>query len=231
MSHPVCKNCGATNDVSKAICPYCKSSLGPAAEKSTASSADSSLGSINRLYLEGKLDQAVHLIAAALKDKPTLEEDVGFLILQSKCLIETEAPNAKIKAVLHKACLLAPKNLEVIDYLEIIDAKEKLEFVSKILGEQALEKVIRRSPKNPHAHFLMGAHLFWIRNNHEQAQHHLKQAISSRPNLLRAWACLGALYRLTGQEEQAVRAFRKCLELETNPQMIQYFKSLLHSAA
>ena len=34
----------------------------------------------------------------------------------------------------------------------------------------------------------------------------IEQCVGTRPNMLRAWACLGALHRLTGHEDLARRA-------------------------
>jgi hypothetical protein len=152
----VCPNCGAPSGPSVGVCPFCKTTLSGIARKE-----DRTITSIRRLYTDGKIDKALVLSNVLEREKPKMLENVGFLLLFAKILIETEGATSKIRNLLTKAFLLDPDNQEASEYLEIIEAKTQLKKGLNDLGEQTLKNIIRRSPRNPHALFLLGTHLFW----------------------------------------------------------------------
>jgi hypothetical protein len=43
------------------------------------------------------------------------------------------------------------------------------------------------------------------------------------PNFLRAWGCLGAIYKKLGNAQLAQMAFQKCAAIETNQNMKNFF--------
>jgi tetratricopeptide (TPR) repeat protein len=221
-----CGRCGALSSPSVGTCPYCKSVFEPPAGQGQGSARE-----LVTLYAEGKIEKALSLFMATRGQSPELDQDASFLLLGAKILFETEGPLGTIKALLMKAHLLAPEHSEIVDYLELTDAKEKLDLGSGDLAEQALKNLIRRTPKNPHALFLLGSHLYWSKKETEMSARYLQTCVANRPTFLRAWACLGAIYRATGHTDLSENAFRKCLQLETNPRMIAYFKSLIGQSA
>ncbi len=89
-----------------------------------------------------------------------------------------------------------------------------------------LKSILRRSPQNAHANFLLGSHLFWVEKQNGKAIKFLETAVRERPNFLRAVACLGALYQTMGNQPLAARSFRKCKDLESDPSMKKYFSEL-----
>jgi cytochrome c-type biogenesis protein CcmH/NrfG len=221
----ICPNCGAPSGPSVGVCPFCKTTLSGIIRKE-----DQTITSIRRLYRDGKIDRALVLSNVLEREKPKMLENVGFLLLFAKILIETEGATSKIRNLLTKAFLLDPENEEASEYLEIIDAKTQLKKGLNDLGEQTLKNIIRRSPTNPHALFLLGTHLFWTEGLTSEAIKHLERCLEVRPNFLRAWACLGTIYRQIGQPALAVRAFRRCTALETNQRMRDYFKGMIESS-
>ena len=222
MASAVCENCGAENNPSLVVCPYCRATI-----PQTGVQPDSSLAKIASLYAEGKVDKALQLIATLERERPKTENDAAFLVLYCKILFESEGPLGKLRILLGKAFVVAPANPEVMEYLEILDAREKFDLGMKEIGENTLKALLKRSPKNFHALFMLGTHLFWAKRDVDMAMHYLERCVLIRPTLLRAWACLGAIYKATGRKELSACAFRKCIELETNPQMRNYFKSLM----
>jgi Flp pilus assembly protein TadD len=221
-----CSKCGALSSPSVGTCPFCKSVFEPAGQSAGGTSVE-----LVKLYAEGKVERALQLFTATRAQTPDLDKDPGLLLLGAKILLETEGPLGTIKTVLMKGHLVAPENTEIVDYLELTDAKEKLDIGSGGLAEQALKNLVRRSPKNPHALFLLGSHLFWSKKETEISARYLQTCVSCRPTFLRAWACLGAIYRTIGHADLAENAFRKCLALESNPRMIAYFQSLISKTA
>ncbi|MDZ4083715.1 MAG: hypothetical protein U1E10_12310 [Bdellovibrionales bacterium] len=214
----VCSGCGATSGPSVGICPFCKTLM-------TSSSDGNSLQekSIAQLYEKGRLDLALVLAKKLYTEDPASKKDIGFLMLFAKILIDTEGPSSLTKGVLSEAHLLDPSNQDVMDYLELMEIKTYLKKGHNDTGEVQLKNLIRRSPGNTHAHFLLGTHLFWTDEQPQMAIPHLEICVRQSPNFLRAWGCLGAVYKKLGNSQLAMRAFQKCAELETESKMKEYF--------
>jgi len=133
----------------------------------------------------------------------------------------------EIKRLIAKAFVLAPTNPDVADYKALAEAKEKFDIGLKKHGEDAIRTLLQRRPNNPHALLLIGTQLFWNKTELDEAIRYLERSVQQRSVLLRGWSCLGAAYATAGKRAQAERAFRKCLDLETHPKMIEYFQQAL----
>lgn len=214
----VCSGCGAPSSPSVGVCPFCKTVMAKADGESSPTSE-----ALSRLYQEGNLVGALNLATGMLKAKPELSQDLSFALCYAKILIEAEGPSSRIRSVLGEAHISAPQNPEILDYLEIIEAKNLFKKGANDPGESALRKLLRRSPTNVHAHFLLGTHLFWVENDLTGAIPHLETCVRLHSNFLRAWGCLGAIYKKLGNAQLAQTAFRKCASLETNPAMREFF--------
>ena len=221
----VCKSCGAASGPSVGICPFCKSVMASAADDENPT-----LKAVRKAFQEGRTDQALVLAKELEKAKPALRKDASFALLMAQILIEAEAPSSQVRALLMEAILEGGEKPELQDYLDIVQAKGLLGHEAKDAGEVLLGAVLRRSPHNVHAHFLLGSHLFWVEKQPGKALKHLEEAVKSRPVFLRAVACLGALYQTLKNPALAAKCFRKCKELEGSPAMKKYFDDLLKAA-
>ncbi len=166
------------------------------------------------------------LTQAAEKSNAKLLKNPKFALLYAKILIEADGPSSKIKSILAHALLDDPDNVECAEYMEVVEAKSNFSREVNDLGEIALQNIIRRSPKNVHALFLLGSHLFWIQGDTQRALLYLEQCVRLRTNFLRALACLGAVYKKLGQPQQSARIFKRCAALENNNEMKAYFQKL-----
>ncbi len=216
--NPICTGCGAMSGPSVGICPFCKSVMRSSDGHETASHA-----LFQKNYNEGKLEHALTLGTSMLKADPKLKTDLQFVLPYVKVLIESEAPSSQTRSLLVEAHMHAPENTDVLDYLEILEAKTYLKKGPNDTGEVMLKNIIRRSPKNTHAHFILGTHLFWVENDSTLALVHLEACVRLQPNFLRAWGCLGAIYKKMGNTQLAQLAFNKCAAIETNPNMREFF--------
>jgi predicted Zn-dependent protease len=216
----VCDGCGAPSSPSVGVCPFCKVVM-------AGSTADDNhtYGAFVKLYTDGNLERALNLGNEMLKSKPELKADALFVMTFVKVLIESEAPTSTIRSILAEAHLLSPANLEISEYLEVIEAKGLLKKGLNNAGELMLRNILRRSPQNVHAHFFLGANLFWGDNEPTMAIPHLETCVRLCPNFLRAWGCLAALYKKMGNSQLAQKAFQKCASIETNPNMKEFFES------
>jgi predicted Zn-dependent protease len=217
----ICSSCGAPSGPSTGVCPFCKAVL----DAGAASESDRSLNDLKRLYREGALARALALGATLESSKPKLLENVSFLVLFAKILLESEGPTTKIKGLLGKAYALKSEDSEVTDYLEITEAKSMLVRDKDDAGEQRLKDLLRRSPDNVHALFFLGAHLFWMCDDSGTAIRLLERCVSRHPGFLRAWGCLGAIYEKLGNAPLSAKAFQRCVALESEPGMKAFFKS------
>ncbi|MCO5144486.1 MAG: hypothetical protein M9962_15515 [Oligoflexia bacterium] len=217
-----CDNCGAPSGPSVGVCPYCKSIF-----SSKKSKENPTIANIKSLFEKGDLNRALSLATLAEKNKPELVESASFGLIYAKILLETEAPSSKIKSILQKALMANPESQDLMDYLEILDAKGKLRHNKEDSGELELKNLLRRSPKNTHALFILGSHLFWVENDIRTALIYLEGAVKERPNFLRANACLASLYKKMGAVPKAKKLFQKCLTMEDNPEMKDFFRKLI----
>lgn len=214
----ICSGCGAASGPSVGICPFCKAVMTSLNNKNFEQE-----NSISQLYEKGRLDIALNLAKKMYNSDPESKKDVSFLLLYSKILIDTEGPTSLIKGILSEAYLIDPKSKEVLDYIDITEAQGYLKRGLNDTGEVLLKNLIRRSPNNLHAHFLLGAHLFWSDEQSQLAIPHLETCVRLAPNFLRAWGCLGAIYKKMGNPQLSKRAFLKCVELETENKMKEFF--------
>lgn len=214
----VCPGCGAASGPSVGVCPFCKAILTSPDDKNFEQES-----SVAKTYESGRLDLALTLAKKLYQTDEASKKDVGFLLLYAKILIDTEGPTSLIKSVLAEAHLLAPSNQDVLDYIELVEAKSYLKKGLNDSGEVQLKYLLRRSPKNVHAHFLLGTHIFWADQQSQAAIPYLETCVRLSPNFLRAWGCLGAIYKKMGNAQLAMRAFQKCMELEPETKMKEYF--------
>ena len=218
----VCSGCGAISSPSVGICPYCKTlmSSGPKTE------ASASVDQITRFYNEGNLTQALTVGRDLFRHKPELFEQPAAALIMAKVMIETEAPSSETRAMLVRANVAHPGHPELTEYLEILEARSYLRS-GPDAGEVMLVALLRRSPQNVHAHFVLGSHLFWTEKDSGSAIPHLETCVRLRPNFLKAWACLGALYKQLGNEQLSSYAFEKCITMEGNPVMKDFYQKQL----
>lgn len=227
-----CEHCGAPASADASTCAYCLSPLFASGANrndgdSKGATNSNAVAGLRKLYAEGKTLAALGVLQHLYRDAPDAEKDPNVLLLHVKLLFETEGAVGEIKRLVAKAFVLAPNNPDVIDYRTLAEAKEKLDLGLKKHGEEAIRALLGRRPNNAHALLLIGTHLFWHRTQLDEAIRYLERSVQQRPVLLRAWSCLGAAYASAGRNIQAERAFRKCLELETHPKMIEYFQQAL----
>lgn len=239
----ICENCGASQPSGATACDFCLSALTPpqpppqresaqaGADPKRRPVAESSLPGLMKLYGEGRVQEVQALLTALYKQRPEAEQDVDILMLNVKVLLETDGTIGQTKQAMHKAYVLAASRADVQEYFQLVGAKEKIESSRKEKGESELKALLKRSPNNAHAMLLLGTHCFWALNDVAGAIRYLENCLRVRPVMLRAWACLGAIHTSEGRYAQAERAFLKCLEYETTPAMISYFKSMLSKRA
>jgi cytochrome c-type biogenesis protein CcmH/NrfG len=191
------------------------------AEKKTPAVAN-----IKKAFNEGRLEQALSLAKALETQKPDSLKSKEFVLLYAQILLEAGGPSTKIKGLLNQALIEHPSDQQLLDYLEIAEAESNLSREKDDAGEAALTNIIRRSPENVHALFLLGSHLFWVEKDAQRALRYLEQCVRLRPNFFRAKACLAALYKALKMDDLAVSFCNECAAKASDPKMKQFFADL-----
>lgn len=192
-------------------------------EKSKSAQQTSSL---MELCESGRTDMAL-VVARKMYTEEKYKKDINFLLTYVKILIDIEAPSSQVNGLLAEAHMVDSKNQEVLDYMELMQAKNNLKKGINDSGEMQLKLLLRRVPHNAHALFILGSHLFWQESQPTMAIYYLESCIKLAPSNIRAWGCLGMIYQKMNNPQLAQRAFSKCLELEKSPSMRTYFQQEL----
>ena len=215
-----CSNCGAVSSPVVGICPFCKSVMTKATE---ATKQVATVPLIQSLYDDGKLEQALALAAALEKKDPESTSNASFVLLYTQIQMEVDGPSSKTRSLLNQALVANPSHPDLLEYLELVEAEINLNLSSGKDGEVALVNIIRRSPKNVHALFLLGRHKFWDEKDPQGALRYLESCVRFRPNFMRAKACLAAVYRALNMNEVSQRLMNECAAKATDNKTKEFF--------
>ena len=222
----ICQNCGAPSSPAVGVCPYCKSVMVKDAEEEKQTP---SISNVRTLFNEGAVDQALALAQTLEAQKPDVAKNAGFALLYAQILIEVDGPSSKIRSLLNQAVVEHPSDSRLLEYLEVVEADSNLSHEKDDAGEVALANVIRRSPDNAHALFLLGSHLFWVENDTQRSLAYLERCVRLLPNFLRAKACLAAVYKRLGLHDHAERILNECAAKMSDRGTKEFFKNFVKS--
>ena len=220
----ICTHCGALSSPTMGICPYCKSVMATEAEKEIPAIAN-----IKKFFNDGQLERALSLSKALEIQKPESLKSKEFVLLYAQILLETEGPSTKIKSLLNQILIDYPADPQLLEYLEVAEAESNLSRQKDDAGEIALANIIRRSPENTHALFLLGSHLFWAEKDAQRALRYLEQCVKIRPNFFRAKACLAAVYKALKMDDLAMFFCNECASKTSDPEMKRFFIDLANT--
>jgi hypothetical protein len=221
-----CSNCGAISSPVVGICPFCKSVMTRAADGAKQAG---SVPLIQSLYDGGKIEQALALAATLEKKDADSVKDTNFVLLYTQIQIETEAPSSKTKSLLNQSLIANPSHPDLLEYLEIVEAEFNLSIEGGKDGETSLVNIIRRSPKNVHALFLLGRYLFWVKNDPQGALRYLESCVRFRPNFIRAKACLAAVYKALNMTDVSERLMNECVAKTSDSRTKEFFNNFARS--
>lgn len=221
-----CPGCGALSGPYVGVCPFCKTVMTTEQSKNAQQTS-----SLLELCESGRTDMALVVAKKMYTSDEKYKKDLNFLLTYVKILIDIEAPSSQVNGLLAEAHMIDPKNQEVLDYIELMQAKTNLKRGIHDSGEMQLKSLLRRVPHNPHALFILGSHLFWQESQPTMAIYYLENCVKLAPSNVRAWGCLGMIYQKMNNPQLAQRAFNKCLELEKSPSMRTYFQQELNKVS
>jgi predicted Zn-dependent protease len=216
----ICPNCGAASSPVVGVCPFCKAVMTTEEDKQNPT-----IARIRTLYSQGQMEQALALASDLEEHKADALKSANFALLYAQILIEVDAPSGKVKSVLLRSMNDNPSNPVLTEYLEIMEARTYLSHERDDAGEVALASIIRRSPENVYALFLLGSHLFWVENDTQRSLRYLEQCVKLRPNFIRAKACLAAVYKKLKMHDAAARLLHDCAAKVSDTGTKEFFQS------
>ena len=221
----VCTNCGALSSPAIGVCPYCKSVMTSEAQRKMPVIAD-----IKKFLNDGQLEQAL-LLAKALETKnPDSLKNKEFAVLYAQILLEANGPSTQIKSLLNQSLIDNSSDPQLLEYLEVAEAESNLSREKYDAGEIALVNIIRRSPENADALYLLGRHLFWKKKDAQRALSYLEQCVKIRPNLFRAKACLATVYKALRMDDLVVTFCNECASKTSDQEMKSFFTDLANAS-
>ncbi|HAH21049.1 MAG TPA: hypothetical protein DCL49_09130 [Candidatus Omnitrophica bacterium] len=221
----VCAHCGASSSPIMGVCPYCKAVMTTGTEKKIPAIVD-----IKKFLNDGQLEQALLLARALETKKPESLKNKEFAVLYAQILIEANGPSTRIKSLLNQSLIDNPSDPQLLEYLEVTEAESNLSRDKYDAGETALVNIIRRSPENADALYLLGRHLFWRKKDAQRALSYLEQCVRIRPNLFKAKACLATVYKALKMDDIAVMFCNECASKTSDPEMKSFFTDLANAS-
>lgn len=221
----VCAHCGASSSPIMGVCPYCKAVMTTGTEKKIPAIVD-----IKKFLNDGQLEQALLLARALETKKPESLKNKEFAVLYAQILIEANGPSTRIKSLLNQSLIDNPSDPQLLEYLEVTEAESNLSRDKYDAGETALVNIIRRSPENADALYLLGRHLFWRKKDAQRALSYLEQCVRIRPNLFKAKACLATAYKALKMDDIAVMFCNECASKTSDPEMKSFFTDLANAS-
>lgn len=184
---------------------------------------------------EGKLDEAEKLLKEALKLNPKYAEaykELGFVYFERGKKAEEEASKIKkgkkkakkakeeeAKGYYRKAAEYFAKAVELDSslaeaWVNLGISYIKLEEFDK--AAEALKRYTQLKGDDYQGWFLLAGALLEGKDKaqHEEALKAIEKAIALKPNSAEAWNLKGAILKKLGKKREALKAFKKALELE-----------------
>lgn len=214
----ICRKCGAPQSSFREKCSYCLAQL-IKNEKSEIGILSIAKG----YFLKGELPRSLNFLETLAKEKPEESKQADYIILYLRILIEMDGPQSKMRTLLANGLVNHPENKMLLEIQEIFDAREKLKKGPNDAGELALRDLLLRSPDNYLALFTLASHMFWSDGDTKNTPVLLERCVRIRPVFVRAWGCLGAIYKTVGKVEQSRYAFQMCIKLENSEKMKKFY--------
>lgn len=214
---------------------YFKHSDNPFVEKSVRSFLErhqdpkSLLSQIYELYRQGAHDSCLHLIQMICEVQHPLYEAAEIYILGAKIAFEEDEDLAEVESWLMQGELNDPSAPACFDFSFLITALKKLKDGMYSEASQDLLGLVDSPDVGFLASYLLGRHFLWKSQEIGLSIYHLETALQSKPNFKKAWEAAGFAYNREGQKDLAKKAFSKCIELESDPDKIEFYRQHLAS--
>lgn len=193
------------------------------------SNPESLLGQLKCLVGSGQISTCKDLIQMIIREGHSLADHSETYLLRAQIAFEQSENLGEVMAWIQQAKLCSNLSSDITHWDELMFGMTALKEGDYKKGESVLEQLTETPSVAIIAKYKLAHHLFWKSINTEKALFILEEVAHNRPEFVQAWSCLGFVYNKLSMKEKAQEAFMKCLEFETNPEKIQFYKQQLAS--
>jgi len=187
------------------------------------------ISQINELYRQGAHDSCLHLIEVICEMQHPLCETAELYVLGAKIAFEEDDDLSEVESWLMQGELNDPSSPACFDLSYFLSSLRKLKDGLYSESTQDLLGLVDSTEVGFLSSYLLGRHFLWKSQETQLAIYHLQTALQSKPNFKKALEAIGFAYNREGQTELASAAFSKCIELETDPDKIEFYRQHLAS--
>jgi len=187
------------------------------------------LGQLKSLYKKGEHSTCSDLIQWICEEMHPLSTASELFLLRAQIAWEDETGLNPAKTWLKQALLNNPDCQQSKAFSDLLDIQDDL---ADGLYQESMERLkthLENTTTEMFAHFLIGRHLLLKTQNVSTSIFHLESALQLKPAFKKCWEALGFAFNRSGQKVAAQKAFARCIELETNPEKVNFYKQQLAS--
>lgn len=190
---------------------------------------ESLLAQLKDLYIQGQYSSCSDLIDLIISEGHSISESSDIYLLRAQIDFHQTDNFLAANDWLKQAKLCAKPSVEIQDWDNLKEGISAFAEGDYELGERTLSALVGTDAVGWIAQYRLAYHLFWKNINAEKAMFLLEDLTKQKPEFVKAWSCLGFVYNKMGLKEKAQIAFSRCLEKETNPDRIEFYKQQLAS--
>jgi tetratricopeptide (TPR) repeat protein len=187
------------------------------------------LGQLKNLFLGGEIESCKDLIQLIIEEQHILSEAPELFILRAQIAFEQSDDPQEYKQWLKQAQLCPSSDNALNDWMKLTEAQSALKDGDYKTGEGLLHSLMDSEQVGNLALYVLAHHLFWKNIDTKKALELLEDIVQDRPHFVKAWACLGFVYNKLNFKAKAQYAFGQCIEFESNPEKIKFYKQQLAS--
>ena len=184
---------------------------------------------MKQMVLRGQLSSCKDMIQMILREGHILGDGSEIYLLRAHIAYQQNENQGEVMSWIQQARLANPKNISVKKWDLLYSAIRQVEEGDYQNGQRSLENLINDRDVGEMAQYQLAHHLFWRNIDMERAQSLLEELSKDRPEYSKALSCLGFVYNRLEMKEKAQEAFELCLETETNPERIAFYKQQIAS--
>lgn len=184
---------------------------------------------LKSMLAQGHLDGCRDLIQLIIREGHVLADSSDVYLMRAEVAVLQGDPKGEVMAWVQQGKLCENLSTEVIAWDELIYGQNAIAEGDYVNGQLILEKLIENKNVGHLAQFELAYHLFWKNLDVERALTLLEEVTHDFPEFIKAWSCLGFAYNKFGMKTKAQEAFSHCIELDSDPERLKFYKSQLAS--
>lgn len=192
-------------------------------------SPTSLLGQLKSLLTQGQLTACRDMIQLIIRESHELADTSELYLLRAQVAYEQADNFGEVMAWVQQAKHCPKKSPAIASWDSLVEGIQALKEGDYDKGQKVLSEFEPESELYRIAQYEMAHHLFWRNIDQKHALHILETLCEERPEYIKAWSCLGFVYNRLGHKGKAQEAFGHCLELETDPEKITFYRQQLAS--